>query len=267
MYMNKLPLLMTASVSKRGMVGACFTDEEREKMYRESLMIYEKMLIGGGKTYKIVFVDNSSWDLSSIKSSVKENPSIEFLSLDSEDFDVTKGKGYNELLLINKAVEKSVFIREAGGFFKVTGRYPIYNIKYFIDYASKFILERRGHLYIDIKDHNLYDRLGLGWCGHSADVRMFAASLSFYNEFIGNRYVELNDYKGLLLEGLMYEIVKSLIHRSDVICRFKKEPHFGGLEGSNVAALSFSKNQDSLKGKLKRFLGNIIRLFFPRFWF
>ena len=102
MYMNKLPLLMTASVSTRGMVGACFTDEEREKMYRESLMIYEKMLIGGGETYKIVFVDNSGWDLSSIKSSVKENPSIEFLSLDSEDFDVTKGKGYNELLLINK---------------------------------------------------------------------------------------------------------------------------------------------------------------------
>ena len=237
MYMNKLPLVMTASVSTRGMVGACFTDEEREKMYRESLMIYEKMLIGGGETYKIVFVDNSGWDLSSIKSSVKENPSIEFLSLDSEDF------------------------------FKVTGRYPIYNIKYFIDYASKFILEYKGHLYIDIKDHNLYDRLGLGWCGHSADVRMFAASLSFYNEFIGNRYTELNDYKGLLLEGLMYDVVKPMIHRSDVICRFKKEPHFGGLEGSNVAALSFSKNQDSLKGKLKRFLGNVIRLFFPRFWF
>ena len=36
-------------------------------------MIYEKMLIGGGETYKIVFVDNSGWDLSSIKSSVKEN--------------------------------------------------------------------------------------------------------------------------------------------------------------------------------------------------
>ena len=82
-----------------------------------------------------------------------------------------------------------------------------------------------------------------------------------------SRYTELNDYKGLLLEGLMYDVVKPMIHRSDVICRFKKEPHFGGLEGSNVAALSFSKNQDSLKGKLKRFLGNVIRLFFPRFWF
>jgi hypothetical protein len=52
MYMNKLPLLMTASVSTRGMVGACFTDEEREKMYRESLMIYEKMLIGRVKRIK-----------------------------------------------------------------------------------------------------------------------------------------------------------------------------------------------------------------------
>lgn len=37
--MNKLPLLMTASVSTRGMIGACFTDEEREKMYCETLSI------------------------------------------------------------------------------------------------------------------------------------------------------------------------------------------------------------------------------------
>lgn len=122
-------------------------------------------------------------------------------------------------------------------------------------------------MYIDIKDHKLYDRLGLGWCGHSADVRLFAVSVPFYNEFIGNRYIELNDYKGLLLEGLMFDIVKPMINRPDIICRFKKEPHFGGLEGSNVAAFSFSKNQDSLKGKLKRCFGNMVRLFFPHFWF
>ena len=39
--MIKLPILMTASVSTRGMAGADFSDEEREKMYLETLGFYE----------------------------------------------------------------------------------------------------------------------------------------------------------------------------------------------------------------------------------
>lgn len=88
----------------------------------DTLLFYRNELLTEEK-YKIVFVDNSGWNLSSITSYVEGNPSIEFLSLNPADFDVTKGKGYNELLLINKAIENSVFIKEAGGFVKVTGRY------------------------------------------------------------------------------------------------------------------------------------------------
>ena len=49
--------------------------------------------------------------------------------------------------------------------------------------------------------------------------------------------------------------------------RFGREPHFGGLEGSDIAALSFSKEQDSWKGKAKRLVGNAIRMFLPFFYF
>lgn len=45
--------------------------------------------------------------------------------------------------------------------------------------------------------------------------------------------------------------------------RVIREPEFGGVEGSNVTAFSFSKNQNSMKGQLKRFVGNGIRIFMP----
>jgi hypothetical protein len=224
------------------------------------------VLINGGG-YKIVFVDNSGWDLSRIQKQLPKQESIEFISLNPDLFNISRGKGYNELLLINLAIEQSQFIQEKQAFLKVTGRYPVYNIRYFIDYFSKYFQDKKIDLYIDIKDHKLYDLLHLGWCGHSADVRLFAASVSFYNANIANKYRNLNDYEGHLLEGLMYDIVKPLIKKSNIICRFKKEPRYGGLEGSNVNAISFTKNQNSFKGKFKRFTGNFIRKFLPFFWF
>jgi hypothetical protein len=219
--------------------------------------------------YKIIFIDNSGWDLRQIKKKLLnyDKSLVEFISLDPVLFDISKGKGYNELLLINLAIAQSQFIRESKAFIKVTGRYPIYNIRYFIDYGSDLILSKKRDFYIDIKDHKLYDWLRLGWCGHAADVRLFATTLSFYQKHIAWRYTELNDYEGHLLENLMYSIVQPLIGNRNIVCRFKTEPCFGGLEGSNVNAVSFSKRQDSLKGKLKRVFGNFIRKFLPFFWF
>jgi hypothetical protein len=240
-------------------------------MYVSTIQFYINELLYNTKQriYKIVFVDNSGWNLDQIKKKLSngDNSSLEFISLDPMLFDINKGKGYNELLLINLAIEQSLFIQESKAFLKVTGRYPIYNIKYFMDYASKLLLSKRKDLYIDIKDHRLYDWLRLGWCGHAADVRLFASTVSFYQKNIANRYKELNDYSGHLSEGLLYNIVKPLIGKQNIVCRFRKEVHFGGLEGSNVKAVSFSKEQDSFKGKLKRYIGNFIRKFLPFFWF
>lgn len=262
-----IPLLMTASVSTRGMKGACFSDEEREMMYISALSFYIDNLLTSYKKYSIVFADNSGWDLNRIIAKLPEydNERIEFISLPPEEFDITKGKGYNELLLITKAIEKSCLIREARCFFKVTGRYPIYNIRHFIEKADKFINRQDGDLYADIKDHKLYDWLHLGWNGHSYDCRLFGVKVDYYNKHIAPLYVKCNDYNGNLLEGVLFDFVKH--NKGKMSLRFDIEPHFGGLEGSNIAAVSFSKDQDSLKGTIKRCVGDSIRLFMPWFKF
>ena len=206
-----LPLLMTSSVSTRGMKGACFTCAEREEMYAGALAFYCDNLLDKNPGQTIVFAENSGWDLSSLKRRVKPRHAgrVEFITLPPEDFDISKGKGYNELLMITKAVEKSKFIGQAGAFFKVTGRYPIYNIGYFLNAAAKSLWRDGRDIYCDIKDHKIYDWLRLGWCGHSFDCRLFGVKTEYYLSQMAPHYTECDDYNGSLLENVLFKNVKN----------------------------------------------------------
>ena len=128
-----------------------------------------------------------------------------------------------------------------------------------------FINKKKGDLYADIKDHKLYDWLRLGWNGHSYDCRLFGVKVDFYNKNIAPLYKKCDDKKGPWLEIVLFDFVKQ--NKSKMSLRFDREPHFGGLEGSNGDSFGFSKEQDSLKGKIKRMIGNSIRIFMPWFKF
>lgn len=276
--MEFFPILMTASVSTRGMKGACFADEERYGMYLQALKWYISAY-HKWEGIKLVFADNSGWDLLTFYNDLTKHfdckvidSNVEFISLAPELFDISKGKGYNELLLINHAIEKSTFIKEAGAFFKVTGRYPIFNIACFLREASKKI-EQGYKFYCDIKSHNLYQRLGLNWNSHSFEARLWGSKVDFYMENISGLYVDCYDYDGRFVESVVYNKLSSMTtgfknyKEAGMVVRFSREPRFGGVEGSNISAKSFSKNQQSFKSKLKVLIGNFFRIFMPRFKF
>ena len=250
------------------MKGACFSDEEREKMYAETLSYYITNLLPQNENQRIVFAENSGWNMQRIIQKLPEydKAKIEFISLKPEEFDISKGKGYNELLMINKAIEKSQFVKEAGAFFKVTGRYPIYNIGYFLKDASKRIYRDGIEFYCDIKDHKLYDWLRLGWCGHSFEARLWGVSTNFYLTHLAQLYKECDDYNDRLVEGVAFDFIKNNPTKN-IALRFKREPQFGGLEGSVIDAVSFSADHNSFKSKLKIFVGNTIRVLIPWFKF
>lgn len=102
-------------------------------MYRSTLTFYSKVV---GKRYNFVFVENSNVDLTSLKKEFEDKLNIEFLQFTSnavlsdsifsvDKFDNTKGKGYNEYLMIKKAILQSKYLNEASHFLKITGRYAI----------------------------------------------------------------------------------------------------------------------------------------------
>lgn len=280
--MKFLPILMTASVSTNGMKGACFSDVERYEMYLNTLKFYiNKFLISNTCKVptKLVFVENSGWDLHIFQHDLQViygsdiiSSEIEFISLPPDNFDISKGKGYNELLMINLVLDKSIYIDKAGIFFKVTGRYPILNLSQFLDTFIK-ALGQGCKFYCDIKNHNLYKRFGLNWNSHSFDARLWGSTVSFYNENIQNVYILCNDYDGSFVENIIFGRLNDLTRNftrtkeSDIICRFSREARFGGVEGSISSAASFSKDQQSFKSKLKIIVGNFFRIFTPWFKF
>lgn len=121
--MNKVILLMTASVSTRGMRGGCFSNEERESMYVATLAYYIEHILKKDQYRQIVFAENSGWNIENLKAKLPifDKNKIEFVSLNPDEFDISKGKGFNEMLMINKALEISEFLKKSSYFFKVTG--------------------------------------------------------------------------------------------------------------------------------------------------
>lgn len=273
--MNKLPILLTASVSTRGMVGADFSDDLREKMYLESLEFYCNRILTEDKERRLVFAENSGWDLVKFKGKIQSQSisQIEFISVDLQFFDISKGKGYNEIILINKAIEQSESIREAHAFIKVTGRYPVYNLDRYLIRAEDFIFKKGGKFYGDIKDHKVYDFLfpdnTAKWNGHAAYTVLFATTVDFYEKNLGQTYADCNDYAGRWIECVWYDVLKRYrgVKNSGVSLRFKLEPICGGLQGSSAQTIAFSKDNQSFKSMIMRFVGNTIRMFMPWFWF
>lgn len=264
--MNYLPLLMTASVDPRGMKFAMFSPEERETMYLSALQFYKSTL--ADIDCKIIFVDNSGWGLNNIKAQLQpyDSNKIEFISLDPNLFDVSRGKGYNEFLLMQMAIEQSQTIKEKGAFLKVTGRYPIFNIRHFLDEGSTIILKDGRDVYADLKKHNLYKNLGLNWTGSTAESRLFGLRTSFFRDYLMIVAHKLDYNNGYMLESMLYDNISCHIGNPQLVCRFTREPHYGGLSGSLINSVSFSANYDSFFWNLKRHVKNFSRRFFPDFW-
>lgn len=260
-----LPILMTASVSTRGMKGADFTSEAREQMYLETIRFYLNSTDAA-----LVFAENSGWDLSKFAKKLEghELSRVEFISLNPAEYDVSKGKGWNEWLLITQAIDRSCRIKKAGAFLKVTGRYPILNIKRFIKESGAAINVKGCVFYGDIKDHKLYDILRLRWCGHIGSSILFACKIDEWKCEMVSRGKLLDDAKGYWAEHLIYDYLKDALRSGkNVVCRFSRELCCGGLKGSIGAGIGYSKSNMSTKEKVNRLIGNLIRIFFPRFWF
>ena len=316
-----IPLLMTASVSTRGMKGACFSDEQREQMYLETLRYYLETL---PEDQPIVFADNSGWGLdrfqqladqfekkergvrgqelgvrkeegqwndenSTVHLHLFSPPSsrVEFISVDPAICDQTRGKGYNEILLMNAVVERSELIKQAGAFMKVTGRYPIYNLPRFLKGAREW-MAKGGKFYGDMKDHKVFDWIfkdTAKWNGHAAYTVLFATTVDFYREKLAESYRECNDYTNQWIEVVWYRILAPFRYQKNnthhcppppllstslgngVKLRLPVEPVCGGFQGSAQQTVMASQSNESMKAKVARFVGNCIRTFTPWFWF
>lgn len=258
-----IPILLTATVNPRGMQGAAFAPEERAQQYVEALRFYLQAL--PDQAQQFVFAENSG-SIEYVRRHLATEQRIEWLDVeqlaDGKAYDQTRGKGYNEVLLLEAAVLQSAVIGRAGQFFKVTGRLKVLNI-------ARLMAECEGFEFrADCKDHNVYEWLRMPINGHAGECRYWFASNAFFLAEIAPHYDRLNDYgkHPVLAEDLMLDVCRKARHCAGCKDRFCTQARISGRGGHHLGqglAFFYSTDNDSLALHLKCGMRQLLRWIMP----
>ncbi len=179
-------IFLTSAIDVNGITYSKVNDmEERYNEYRSSLMCW----VEEPAVDKIVFCDNSNFNLSEIQKDVKEKgfeDKLELLSYDGQNFNRNLGKGYGEITTFQYAFDHSIFIKQADIILKVNGRYFLENISSIIE--SLYTLQDA----MVLGDF----RKKLTWM----DSRVFAFKLSFLEKYFLFYRSQIDDSKGFKFE-------------------------------------------------------------------
>jgi hypothetical protein len=267
----KLGIVLTASVVPM-VKGGNFTVAERMEMYMSTLRYYESVI---GKKYPIFLLENTSADLSEMESAFKDSLDLTIIQYKPNDptayegFDVTKGKGYNEYLMITKFVKRLAetdLNRDVTHLLKITGRYPMLNIRKIIREIEKRASHRDIGFMDDVKDTEIYDFFHIpGRSSHYGDSRFFMFGKNFYLENLANFYTEMYDYtEGKYAEDCLFNL--SCKYRKDRRCiwRFHTQVRFGGISGCQICN---REEYNSSINRIKAGVRQALRYIFPHIWF
>ena len=286
--MKNIPILLTATVNPQGMKGANFDVSERIEMYKDALRFYAE------KGLKVVFAENSGWlTLESNLTQISQNSQIfndsadfvnvEFVDVSGPEYNQSRGKGYNETILLHKAVNASKFVQEAGCFFKITGRLKVLNIEKLLEEvrAIERKLSRNSQktqisnckcnflkFIADCKDHKVYEWLHMPINGHAGECRYWFASVEFFETMMWPRYNELNDYPPniCLAEDLMLDVCRKTRGIPRCRDRFRTQARISGKGGHHLGkgwSFFYSTDNDSLALKVKCGMRQVLRWVMP----
>ena len=178
-------------------------------------------------------------------------------------FDNRKGKGYNEYLMIKLALERSESLKECTHFLKITGRYPMLNIREMLGE-----MEKRGKdkvMMCDVKDSRLYEIMwGTSYGSHWGDSRFFLVAVDFYKEQLMDCYQEMDDrVYGKFAENYLYGVSRKYRKDDRFSFRFRHQVQFGGQSEGALQDVLYISFRDIVKNKLR----SVLRALFPHFWF
>lgn len=243
-------------------------------MYVDTLGYYERAL---GCDYPIVFCENSDADLTDIQSNFKGALDLEIVQFsplkepDCSGFDNSRGKGYNEFLMIKKALGKSARLRECSHLLKITGRYPMLNIKAMIAEMEKRMQDKDVVYMGDIKDTCVYEMLGIKtMSSHFGDSRFFCVQTENYRQNMCDCFMEMNDnILGQWAEDYFLRLSRQFRHDPRFIFRYRHQVQFGGVSGAvkSVGCAKGNYDYNSLRNRIKNKIRYMLRLLFPNVWF
>lgn len=254
---NKLmscTILMTACIDpSAGKIKVQRSDPEiRLKDYIIALEFW--LNIDDARLRNIVFVDNSAYPLDSLIATAskknKFNKTIEFISLDCNDYPEGVHYGYGELKMIDSAFNRSKVLHSSSHFLKATGRLTFPDISKLLDYLSAdqlFSVDCRRIPFLEKKYHSF------------VTTQLMIFSTNFYKE-------NLIDLKSCLN--------KKMTHIESIF--FERLIPFDGVDGVMLRwpinvnpvgeAAHWKKNYSSKKQRFYGIIRGYFRRLLPFFW-
>ena len=186
---NEAVLLMTSCVKPTGITELVLKDADvRLKQYLEALDFYLK-----NTSFKIVFIDNSNYDISSFFEKEIISNRLECLFFDGDIYDKSKGKGFGEGLILKYAFDNSTLIQNADFIIKVTGRLIVKNINQLWNQSRN-----KNDKYV-FADTNISMTYAVSY--------FFIASKSFYNCFL-SEWQKIDDSKLIYFECILANTIQ-----------------------------------------------------------
>ena len=170
---------------------------------------------------KIIFVENSGYDLSFFKNKATEFPKkqIEIISSNlNNSFEKKLGKGYGEYLCFKEIIENSKIFKDSDFFIKITGRYYINNyIKFFQDFKKK-----KPDIYVCVKNNLSF-----------ADSNVFGGSRLFFLNYAFPFASKVDDSSGIFMEHCLAKAVLLGVSDNLKFNHFITYPDICGIIGTN----------------------------------
>lgn len=265
--MCKLAIILTGTVEP-AVKGGAFASSERFEMYTSTLDFYAQKI---GKKYPIVFLENSNADLTLWNERFKDVLDLTIMqfrpdSRDSYGFDNSKGKGYNEYLMVKKGLERIAGTTPLSYAYilKITGRYPMLNVCTILNEIECTLAKSEIVFMGDIKDTCVYKFIGRDTLSsHWGDSRFFMAKIDYYSKYMINCYAEMNDYEPeSWAEHYFLRLSRKFRHDPRFRFRYRTQVRFGGVSGASLNA-----SYDSMANRVKASVRQIGRVLFPHIWF
>ena len=227
-------ILLTGCIDPGGMIFTKLQDPVlRKNQYIDAIRFYLK-----NTELPILFVENSGNDVSHEFKNEINNGRLEILTFNGNNYNKSLGKGFGEMLIIERALQKSQLIKKACFIFKITGRYIILNIKELIQWKRKY----RSEIFADINKIL------------PSDSRFWGAQNSFYTDILLSYKNEIDDSKGMYFEHALFNAIQQATTKGYSHSVLPVLPRFSGINATDNKAFKSSWFIWSLKN-IKHKLG------------
>jgi hypothetical protein len=214
---KKICLVLHATVDVRG-VAFVKRDDPRERFedYRRAL----KLWVQRDDFDKLVFVENSGYDISPLQEIVDGSPlsndAVEFLSFDGQDFPRELGKGYGETLNFQHVLDNSKILDEDDRLIRSNGRYYVENMGVFFE-----ALQPPTEMLTELHEYLTY-----------ADVTVLGGTVEFFRKYICPYGWDVNDSTGYYMEHAYARAVHRALAEGLVWRPFPEPPSVIGFSGT-----------------------------------